>query len=97
MISNQKKTKTRFLCLSVIEDLIEWQKDNSAYFKKYLKNRGFIWDEKNLYDVYKDFNRPINLNEGDLICIEPFCGLQTITDKHYDVDNDIVVYNIQTQ
>lgn len=84
------------MCLSPLEDLIEWEKDNNAYFKKHLKNRGFIWD-KNICDVYKDFNRPINLNEGDLIDMRPFCGLQTITHKYYDVDKDMIIYNIETK
>ena len=97
MITNKKTTKTRFQCLESVETTCGSRKEKEidAYFHKHLKNIGFIWDKKT-WDIYKDFNYQINLNEGDTIDMEPFCGHQTISHKYYDVTNDIIVYTTET-
>ena len=62
------------------------------YYENNLKEYGFILD-KEREEVFKEYNRQILLNEGDRIEMDGL-GLQIISWKCYDPDNDIMIYTL---
>ena len=66
------------------------------YFKKHFKEHGFIY-EKEIDELYKDFDRAIFLNEGDRVDLIPFCAYQKVSFKYYAIDEDMMVYHIEQE
>ena len=94
MRDNEKTTKTRFECSEIVYDVLDCRKDIEAYFKKNLKKHGFVYD-KQMDQVYKDFDRAIFLNEGDCVDLIPFCSYQKVSFKYYLIDEDMMIYHLE--
>ena len=76
--------------LFCLED-VDLETDNGIeYFTKYLQPDGFvIHEEYNL--VTKLIDKEWDLAVGDSVYLY---GRRTITDKVYDIDNDLIEYNL---
>jgi len=71
---------------------ISWS-ESRKYYEKKNKKYGFILDKENR-EVFKEYDRPIILNEGDSIAMDGI-GYHIVSWKSYDVDNDIMIYLLE--
>lgn len=63
------------------------------YYEKYYKKHEFELD-KTYQDVYKVYNKEIQLNVGDRIRLFDY---RIVTWKCIDVENDTIVYVLETE
>ncbi len=63
------------------------------YYEDYYKENGFVLD-KNREEVYKEFDKEIQLNEGDRVDL---LGFKIVKWKCIDLDNDLILYALEEE
>ena len=63
-------------------------KECFEYYEEYYKEHGFILD-KELEEVYKEFDKEIHLNKGDSVELH---GSWIVEWKCVDLDKDVIIY-----
>lgn len=85
--------KTRFL---ITDEIFSFDNNIEECFKFYnqlYEKLGFILDRKR-QAVYKDFDREIDLNEGDRVGLS---GFRIVEWKCVDLDNNMVIYYLREE
>ena len=63
------------------------------YYEKYYKPKGFILNKES-QDVYIEFDREIQLNEGDRVDLS---GFRMVQWKCVDLDTDMIIYALEEE
>ena len=63
------------------------------YYEDYYKESGFVLDKKR-EEVYKEFDKEIQLNEGDRVDL---LGFKIVKWKCLDLDNDLILYALEEE
>jgi hypothetical protein len=85
--------KTRFSIADEIFNFSKTDESNFEYYESHYKQLGFILD-KEAYDVYKDYDKAIDLNEGDRVDLY---GFRLVEWKCYDIENDLIIYSLKEE
>lgn len=67
--------------------------DMYKYYEDNYKKHGFILNKQE-ENVYKEFDREIQLNEGDRVDLQ---GFRIVDWKCVDLDNDVIIYSLKEE
>lgn len=65
-------------------------------YKKYYKPAGYIFDREN-ENIFKVFNKEINLSEGDKVRTDCRTGILKVNYKLYDAEDDTMIYELEEE
>jgi hypothetical protein len=82
--------KTRFSISQDVFSTTGTLNEMYKYYEDVYKKHGFILDKRQ-EDVYKDFNKEIQLNEGDRVDLQ---GFRIVDWKCVDLDSDLIIYSL---
>jgi len=63
------------------------------YYEDNYKKNGFILNKQE-ENVYKEFDKEIQLNEGDRVYLQ---GFRIVYWKFVDLDNDLIIYSLKEE
>lgn len=85
--------KTRFELTDVIFiDNNRTLEEDYQYYEENYREKGFILDKKT-EDVYKVFDKQININEGDRVLLDG--EFMIVNWKCLDLENETIIYSLE--